>query len=55
MLEHRTSLMQSRRFNIVSLITASEIEHFLQLGLIGRIDLPAREWERSRRMRGRRR
>lgn len=47
-LEHRKTLMQSRRFNIVSLITASEIERFLQLGLIGRFDLPAREWERRR-------
>ena len=47
-LEHRKSLVQSRRFNIVSLITVSEIERFLQLGLIGRFDLPAREWERRR-------
>ena len=47
-LEHRKSLMQSRRFNIVSLITVSEVERFLQLGLIGRFDLPAREWGRRR-------
>lgn len=47
-LEHRKSLLQTRRFNIVSLITVSEVERFLQLGLIGRFDLPSREWEKRR-------
>lgn len=37
-----------RRPRIVSLIAVPEIERFLELGLIGRFDLPEREWASRR-------
>jgi transcriptional regulator with XRE-family HTH domain len=47
-LDERKSAWQTRRLSVVNLITLPEIERFLQLGLIGRFDLPAEEVLRRR-------
>jgi hypothetical protein len=47
-LDERKSAWQRRRLSVVNLITLPEIERFLQLGLIGRFDLPPDEILRRR-------
>jgi transcriptional regulator with XRE-family HTH domain len=47
-LEERKAAFRQRRLNVVSLVTVAEVERFMELGLIGRLDLPARERARRR-------
>jgi transcriptional regulator with XRE-family HTH domain len=47
-LEERKTFFHKRRFNVVSFVMLSEIERFLQLGLIGRFDLPVQQWTARR-------
>jgi transcriptional regulator with XRE-family HTH domain len=47
-LDERKTAARLRPPSIVNLVATREIERFLQLGLIGRFDLPAAEWERRR-------
>jgi transcriptional regulator with XRE-family HTH domain len=42
-LDERKSTWMKRRLSVINLITMPEIERFLQLGLIGRFDLPPEE------------
>lgn len=47
-LNERKSAFRHRRLSVVSFVTVSEIERFLALGLIGRLDLPLEERVRRR-------
>lgn len=47
-LAERKEAKQRRRFSIVDFVTVPEIERFLELGLIGRFDLPVEERARRR-------
>jgi transcriptional regulator with XRE-family HTH domain len=48
-LEERKAAFRQRRLNVVSLVTVAEVERFMELGLIGRLDLPTRERARRRK------